>query len=94
MVKCQMDGLEWTPLLISPSTVGGNADGVISIRIRGWHLELTTQIPKSIIINKDDNKAPMRFRPCLQNGYLNVHPAPKVQLPSGDQWGGQVVAPQ
>nr|HRD07287.1 tail fiber domain-containing protein [Saprospiraceae bacterium] len=87
------NGLEWTPSLDITSTVGGNADGVISVN-SGSGIEVNNSDPKNpIIINKGDISNTNEIQTLsLQNGYLSISSGNEVQLPSGDQWGGQVVA--
>jgi hypothetical protein len=86
------NGSEWTPSIDLTSTVGGNVDGVLSVN-SGIGIEVNNTDPKNpIIINKGDLSNTNELQTLtLQNGFLSISSGNEVQLPSGDQWGGQVV---
>ncbi|MBK7788165.1 MAG: tail fiber domain-containing protein [Saprospiraceae bacterium] len=87
------NGSEWTPSIDLTSTVGGNVDGVLSVN-SGNGIEVNNADPKNpIIINKGDISNTNEIQTLsLQNGFLSISLGNEVQLPTGDQWGGQVVA--
>ncbi len=86
------NGSEWTPSIDLTSTVGGNTDGVLSVN-SGVGIEINNSDPKNpIVINKGDLSNTNEIQTLtLQNGLLSISSGNEVQLPSGDQWGSQVV---